>query len=147
MTYDTVDRLCDDVIQGPSVSGGWFAILETTGIDIRCLPNVMDGSGTSVVMHNGHEWTIKPWLGGGGFAVASRPRTEEEEEQANRRTLRRTYASHFTQDRLEMCMDIAEQVTALLAQMRPDHPPSRAVRRDVHRKLNRLAEMLTPTEN
>ena len=57
--------------------------------------------------------------------------------------LRNTFVGHFTKDRLLMCMDIAEQVRKLSSQIHPDHPPARAARRSVQRKLNRLAQIQT----
>lgn len=143
MANETVSQLPEDVLGRDSVSGGWGAILKTTGIDIREFPQVMDGSGTAVVLNDGHQWTIEPWEGGGGFAVASRPQTEAESERARQRMLRCTFVDHFTKDRLLMCMDIAEQVRQLSARMRPDHPPARAARRSVQRKLKRLAQIQT----
>lgn len=141
MASENVNQSAQEFFCGSSISGGRTTILSATGIDIRNFPQVMDGSGEAVVRKDGHTWTITPWEGGGGFAVASRPQTESEIESERQRMLRSTFVAHFTKDRLLMCMDIAEQVTSFLAQMRPDHPPSRAVRRDMHRKLNRLVEI------
>ena len=143
MASETVIQPLEDVLGSVSVSGGWGAILKTTGIDIKEFPCVMDGSGSAVVMHNGHQWTVKPWEGGGGFAMASRLRTEEETKRDEQRMLRNTFVSHFTKDRLLMCMDIAEHVRKLSSQIHPDHPPARAARRSVQRKLNRLAQIQT----
>ena len=143
MANETVIQPLEDVLGSNSVSGSWGAILKSTGIDIKEFPCVMEGSGSAIVLHNGHQWTVKPWLGGGGFAVASRPRTEEETKRDEQRMLRNTFVGHFTKDRLLMCMDIAEQVGQLSAQIRPDHPPARATRRSVQRKLNRLAKIQT----
>lgn len=126
-----------------SVSGGWGAILNMTGIDIRELPQVMDGSGVALVSKDGHQWTIEPWNGGSGFAFASRKLTEEEAERYEQIMLRRTFVDHFTKDRWSMCLSIAFRVRALAEQMRPDHQPSRATRRSLQRKLNRLARIQT----
>ena len=101
----------------------------------------MDGSGSAVVMNNVHQWTVKPWEGGRGFAVASRPQTDEETKREQQRMLRNTFVGHFTKDRLLMCMDIAEQIRQISAQMRPDHPPAREARRNVQRRLNRLTQI------
>ena len=133
MASETVIQPLGDVLGSDSVSGSWGAILKTTGIDIEEFPCVMDGSGSAVVMHNGHQWTVKPWEGGGGFAMASRLRTEEETKRDEPRMLRNTFVSHFTKDRLLMCMDIAEHVRKLSSQIHPDHPPARAARRSVQR--------------
>lgn len=110
MASETVNQPLEDVLGKDAISGSWRAILKTTGIDIKNFPCVMDGSGSAVVMHNGHQWTVKPWEGGGGFAVVSRQRTDEEIKKDEQRMLRHTFVGHFTKDRLLMCMDIAEQV-------------------------------------
>lgn len=125
------------------VSGNWAAILQMTGIDVREIPQVMDGSGTALVTKDGHEWAIDPWKGGGGLATASRKLTEEEVERAEQRMLRTTFIGHFTKDRWLMCLDVADQLRQLSAQMRPDHPPARASRRALQRKLNQLALIQT----
>lgn len=135
------NQLPEDVFGCDSVSGGWDAILKTTGIDIREFSQVMDGSGNAVVLNGGHEWTIKPWTDGGGFAVASRPQTEAEIERDRQRMLRNTYVGHFTKDRLLLCIDIAGQLRELAEQMRPDRPPARAARRSMQCKLKRLAQI------
>ena len=54
MASETVNQPLEDVLGIDSVSGGWGSILKTTGIDIKEFPCVMDGSGSAVVMHNGH---------------------------------------------------------------------------------------------
>ena len=141
MASANVRQSAEEALADDSVSGSRVSILNSTGIDIRDFPQVMDGSGTAVVVKDGHTWTITPWEGGGGFAVASRPQTESEIESERQRMLRRTFVDHFTKDRLLMCMDITEQVRALAAELRPDHPPARAARRTVQRKLNRLAQI------
>jgi hypothetical protein len=124
-----------------SVSGNWGAILNMTGIDIRELPQVMNGSGVALVSKDGHQWTVDPWKNGGGFAVASRKLTDVEADLAEQEMLRGTIVGHFTKDRWLMCLDIADRVRLLSGQMRPDHPPSRATRRTLQRKLNRLAQI------
>ena len=133
--------LSDDVMGCESVSGNRVAILNSTGIDIRELPQVMAGSAAAVVVKDGHEWTITPWAGGGGFAVATRPQTKVEAERERQRMLRSTFVGHFSKDRLLMCIDIAGCVRKISAQMRPDHPPARSTRRSLQRKLNRLAQI------
>lgn len=143
MTSETVSQSWEDVLGCDSVSGSWGAILKTIGIDIREFPQVMDGSGTAVVVKDCHQWTVKPWEGGGGFAVASRPQTEAEIEHDRQRMLRSTFVGHFTKDRLQMCRGIAEQIRCLSARMSPDHPTARAARRDMQRKLKRLAQIQT----
>ncbi|MBL8388084.1 MAG: hypothetical protein JNK17_07715 [Hydrogenophaga sp.] len=130
-----------DVMGCDSVSGNQVAIFNSTGIDIRELPQVMDGSGSAVVLRDGHEWTITPWEGGGGFAVAKRPQTEAEIEREQQRALRGTFCPHFSKDRLLMCASIAERIVQLSEQMRPDSPPAREVRRTIRRRLDRLAKM------
>lgn len=141
MAIETVSQAAGDVFGCESVSGNRVAILNATGVDIRELPQVMSGSGIAVVVKDGHQWTITPWEGGGGFAVATRPQTEKESERERKRMLRSTICPHFSKDRLLMCAEIAERVIQLSAQMRPDHPPARAVRRNIQRKLDRLAQM------
>lgn len=141
MAIETVIQPTEDVLGCESVSGNQVAILKATGIDIREFSQVMDGSGVAVVVKDGHQWTITPWDGGGGFAVAARPQTEEETERDRLRVLRSTTCPHFSKDRLLMCVDISERVVQLLAQMSPEHPPTRAVRRNIRRKLDRLAQM------
>ncbi|WP_374410654.1 hypothetical protein [Hydrogenophaga sp.] len=133
--------LCEDVSGWKSINGTRAAILNFTGIDICELPQVMDGSGVAVVMKDGHQWTITPWEGGGGFAMAERPKTKEEIERDWQRMLRRTFVGYFSEDRRIMCAQIAERLREISVLLRPDHPPARAMRRSLQRKLNRLAEI------
>ena len=104
---------------------------------------MMDGSGAVTVVKDGHEWFIKPWEGGCGGASATRRKTEEELEREYELMLRTTTASHFTKDRLLMCMDIAAEMRRLVARLNPERPPARAVRRDIQRKLKRLSQIQT----
>lgn len=143
MATQTVIHSLEDVVGDNSISGSWGAILRATGVDVRAFPQVMDGSGTAVVQKDGHQWTLKPWEGGGGYAVASRQKTEAEIEHERQRLLRNTFAGHFSKDRLLMCASIAAKVRGLCVEMRPDHPPSRAARRSLQGKLKRLAQIQT----
>lgn len=122
-----------------SISGGMGAILKATGIDISQFPEVMDGSGTASVMHDGHQWTIKPWIGGGGLAVVSRPLTVEEERLEDEAVERHTFVSFFGLDRLRLCRKIALEMMRLSGTLRPDCPPARAKRRELRKRLDELA--------
>lgn len=137
----TVNQSLHDVLGCNSVSGSRKAILRVSGIDIQEFPQVMDGSGSATVSKDGHQWTIKPWHGGGGFAVASRPETEEEIERERRRMLRSTFVGYFRKDRLMMCQTIAREIQYLTKRLSPNNPPPRAVRRDTQRRIRRLAEI------
>jgi hypothetical protein len=142
MAIDTVVRQqVKDGLLGDSISGGWGAILKTTGIDIREYPQVMDGSGAAVVQKDGREWIVNPWEGGGGFAVAHRQKTEIEIDADRQRELRRTFDASFSKDRLLMCLAISDRLVQLSEKLCPDHPPARSVRRSTQRKIRRLAQI------
>lgn len=124
-----------------SISSGWGSILHKTGIDIREFPQVMDGTGRATVAVEGHMWTIEPWEGGGGYAVAWRPNTEQEERAERSRASRSTFVGYFGKDRLLMCLRISREIQHISSSLNPDRPPSRAKRRTASRKLKRLAEI------
>lgn len=141
MAVENVNQAKHELFGGDSVSGNWGAILRATGIDIRELPQVMDGTAAASVLRGGHWWTVEPWEGGGGFAVATRPQTAAECESEKQRLMRSTFSSYFSQDRLVLCTVIAERVAKLSARLRPDCPPSRAKRRTIRRQLDRLSSI------
>ncbi|MDW5441974.1 hypothetical protein [Polaromonas sp. SM01] len=139
MATETVNQPIEDVLKRNSVSGGWRAILNATGIDIRQSPQVMDGSGATVVEHEGRQWTLTPWQGGGGFARVSRALTAEEERLEEEDIARRTYVDFFGLDRLRLCRKISIEMMRVAGYLLPDNPPARAKRRELRKRLDKLA--------